>query len=500
MKRRIAAVIAAGAVGAALVTFASVRITEPTVDERSYAGTRPAPEFPQGLDWINTDGKPLTLASLRGKIVLLDFWTYGCVNCMHIIPDLHRLQETYARELLVIGVHSAKFESESETENITKIARRYGRTEPIVNDRGLDIWRSYHVRAWPTLTLIDPAGRVVGKVEGEGHYELLHGVIGAMTQEFDEVIDRTPLTFVADAADAIATPLQFPGKVLADAEGGRLFIADSNHGRIVVANLADGVVVQIIEGFRGPQGLTLADPNTLYVADTVANTISRVSLPSGSVTRVAGTGARSYLYDDEYPDALETGLNSPWDVQWHDGVLYVAMAGQHQLWTLETQTGRLAVFAGTRREALRDGPRLAAAFNQPSGLATDGRSLFVADSEASAVRAIDFKSGAVTTPVGTGLFDFGDADGIGDDVRLQHPLGVEIVSGQVYVADTYNGKIKRLDPTTRRVVTVADGLDEPGGLSAASGRMYIADTNNHQVKVLDLADGSLTTMALHWPD
>jgi DNA-binding beta-propeller fold protein YncE len=258
--------------------------------------------------------------------------------------------------------------------------------------------------------------------------------------------------------------------------------------------------VQIIDGFRGPQGLTLADANTLYVADTVANTISRVALPSGSVTRVAGTGARTYLYDDDYADALETGLNSPWDVQWHDGVLYVAMAGQHQLWTLDTRTGRLTAFAGTRREALRDGPRLAAAFNQPSGLATDGRVLFVADSEASAVRAIDLESGAVTTPVGTGLFDFGDADGTGDAVRLQHPLGVEIHDGQVYVADTYNGKIKRLDPVTRRVVTLTGGLDEPGGLSVAGGRLYIADTNHHEVKVLDLSDGTMTSMTIRWPD
>lgn len=499
MKRRVIEIIVAGTVGAALFTFAFVKIGEPEADERSYAGTRAAPTFPEGLDWINTDGKPLPLASLRGKIVLLDFWTYGCVNCMHIIPDLQRLQETYARELVVIGVHSAKFEAESETENIAKIARRYGRTEPIVNDRGLEIWRSYGVRAWPTLMLIDPAGRVVGKLEGEGHYDTLHGVIGAMTQEFDEEIDRTPLHFVADAADVAATPLLFPGKVLADADGGRLFIADSNHGRVVVVNLVDGAVVQIIDGFQGPQGLTLADANTLYVADTVANTISRVSLPGGSVARVAGTGERTYLYDDEYPDALETGLNSPWDVHWHDGVLYVAMAGQHQLWTLDTRTGRLTAFAGTRREALRDGPRLAAAFNQPSGLATGGSVLFVADSEASAVRAIDLDSGAVTTPVGTGLFDFGDADGVGDAVRLQHPLGVEVHDGHVYVADTYNGKIKRLDPATRRVVTVVDGLDEPGGLSAAGGRLYVADTNNHEVKVLDLADGRLTALELKWP-
>ena len=497
MRRRLA-LVAVALAGAAAVAVAAVAFTESETEARSYAGTRAAPAFPAGLDWINTGGRPLTLASLHGKIVLLDFWTYGCVNCMHVIPDLKRLQEKYDDVLVVIGVHSAKFEAESDTANIRQIARRYGREEPIVNDRGLEIWRAYGIRAWPTLMLIDPAGRVVGKLEGEGHYDTLDGVIGAMSEEFDAALDRAPVPFTADDAGQ-DTPLLFPGKVLADAAGGRLFIADSNHGRVVVAGF-DGAVRRVVDGFDGPQGLALADADTLYVADATGNTIHSVDLTDGGVTTVAGTGAHAYLHEDAYDDARATGLNTPWGLEWHDGLLYVAMAGPHQLWTFDPDSGALRAFAGTRREALQDGPRLAAAFNQPSGLAFADGVLYVADAEASAVRALELDGGAVRTPVGTGLFDFGDVDGVGDAVRLQHPLGVETHGGAVYVADTYNGKIKRLDPATRRVTTVAAGFDEPGGLSAAGGRLYVADTNHHAIKVVDLADGSVATLDLTWPD
>src|SRR3712207_3570738 len=121
-----------------------------------------APELEGGRGWLNTDA-PLSLAALRGKVVLLDFWTYGCVNCMHVIPDLKRLEEKYRKQLVVIGVHSAKFENEKETENIRRIVLRYGLEHPVVNDADFRIWKSYAVRAWPTQVLIDPADYVVGQ-------------------------------------------------------------------------------------------------------------------------------------------------------------------------------------------------------------------------------------------------------------------------------------------------------------------------------------------------
>ena len=479
----------------------------------SIAGTTPAPSFPDELDWINTGGKKIELADLRGKVVLLDFWTYGCINCFHIIPDLKQLQEKHGDALVVIGVHSAKFESEGDTRRIRSIVQRYERTEPVVNDRNFDIWRAYGARAWPTLVLIDPAGNLVGQVAGEGHYELLDKAIGRLITEFDERIDRTPLQLVPALEQMDDAFLRFPGKVLVDAESQRMFIADSNHHRIVIADPAGKVLQVIGDGkaglrdgnfedarFHQPQGLAL-NGDTLFVADTMNNAIRRIDLDALEVETVAGTGEQVYMQRDAYP-AKGTPLNSPWDVLWHDSLLYIAMAGQHQLWTYDPARGRLAAFAGTRREALLDGPRLAAALNQPSGLATDGKRLYFADAEASAIRYVDFETGDVETIVGTGLFDFGDVDGQGDVVRLQHPLGVTYGNGLLYVADTYNDKVKVIDPEKRTSRTLPGGergLFEPGGLDFADGRLWIADTNNHRIAVVAANGTALETVPVGTP-
>lgn len=486
---------------------------------RTYAGSVPAPEFPAGLDWLNVE-KPLALADLRGKIVLLDFWTYGCINCMHVIPDLKRLEEKYADELVVIGVHSAKFENEGETDNIRRIIQRYELAHPVINDKDFQVWQLYGANAWPTFVLIDPAGEVVGYQSGEGIYDLFDEILGTMVVEWADEIDPTPLALVLERDSLVDSPLLFPGKVLADVAHDRLFIADSNHNRIVVTDLTGRVQAVIGSGPAGlrdgsfesaqffrPQGMTLADENTLYVADTENHALRRVDLAAGLVATVAGDGTQVYLRVDSAP-AGETGLNSPWDVLYHDGLIYVAMAGQHQLWVYDPAGETIRLFAGSGREELRDGPLLQGGLNQPSGLATDGRLLYFADSEASAIRSADLDpAGALATIVGTGLFDFGDVDGVGDAVRLQHPLAVAYQDGLLYVADTYNSKIKRVDPAARRVQTLFGGpagwqdgpeprFDEPGGLSVAGDRLYIADTNNHAVRVADLATGEVTTLVL----
>lgn len=486
---------------------------------RSFAGDVPAPDFPAGLDWLNTDG-PLALADLRGKIVLLDFWTYGCINCLHVIPDLHRLEEKYAEELVIIGVHSAKFENEGETENIRRIIQRYELEHPVINDNRFQVWQEYGAQAWPTFVLIDPRGNIVGYQSGEGIYQLFDRVIGLMVEEFAAELDRTPLELVLERESLANSPLLFPGKVLADPENDRLFIADSNHNRIVVTDLS-GVVLEVIgSGLAGlqdgpvdsaqffrPQGLTLADADTLYVADTENHALRRVNLKAGTVETVVGDGSQGYLQASSYP-AGQVGLNSPWDVLYHDGLVYIAMAGQHQLWSYDPETDFLRLHAGSGREELRDGPMNSGGLNQPSGLATDGEFLYFADSEASAIRTAEIDpNGDLSTIVGTGLFDFGDVDGVGDEVRLQHPLGVAYRDGLLYIADTYNSKIKVVDPQARSSETLfgstagwQDGVDpqfdEPGGLSIAGDMLYIADTNNHAVRVADLSTGEVSTLVL----
>ena len=479
---------------------------------QSLRGKIDAADFPRELDWINTNGNPLSLADLRGKVVLLDFWTYGCINCMHIIPDLKKLEAEFGNALVVIGVHSAKFKTEGNTRRIRSIVHRYEREHPVVNDRAMQIWRSYFVRAWPTLVLVDPAGKVVGSLSGEGHYAVLRDAIGLLIQDFDESgeLDKTSLGLKPDWADAPDTLLSFPGKVLADEKNRRLFISDTNHHRILVSNLEGKIIDTIGSGesgladgsfdtaqFKQPQGVSFDGNNSLYVADTENHALRRINLESRSVETLAGTGVQKYLLGDEYR-ASGNGLNSPWDVKVSGNNVYIAMAGQHQLWRYDIAAGRLIRFAGTGREALIDGDRLDGALNQPSGLALDGTRLYFADSEASAIRfAETVDDGRMETIVGTGLFDFGDQDGTGRKVLLQHPLGVDVAGGMLFISDTYNDKIKRIDPETATVTTVIGGpdlLNEPGGLSVAGSRIYIADTNNHAIKVFDLDTGTLDTL------
>ncbi len=509
-------------------TVAGESTAPPATDQpaaRSYAGVDPAPEFPDGLDWLNTD-QPLSIAGLRGKVVVLDFWTYGCINCIHIIPDLERLEREFAEELVVIGVHSAKFAQEGATDNIRNIVLRYGLEHPVVNDRDFEVWRSWGARAWPTVAVIDPAGNIVGGHEGEGVYGVLQPVILSLVNEFADrgQLDTEPVDFRLERDGLPDTILSFPGKVHADPAGDRLFISDTNHHRVVAARISDGTVLAVYgTGSKGyadgpsdaaefdqPQGLWLdTDRDVLYVADVGNHAIRTVALGDGSVGTLAGTGRQG-----RYPPAGGTGtevsLHSPWDVTLAGDTLYVAMAGSHQIWTVDVETGAAAPFAGNARESTRNGDRLEAELAQPSGvtIGADGR-VYFADSESSSLRYVDLGSGEVDVLAGSdeSLFDFGDVDGIGTEALLQHPLGVSWHAGDVWFADTYNSKIKTADPETGEVATRyggeagwRDGADplfyEPGGLHVVDGVAYVADTNNHVVRTVDLATGEAETLLL----
>ena len=501
-----------------LVVSSSSKGLEMPVQESSRIR---APELSGGRGWLNTD-KPLSLAALKGKVVLLDFWTYGCINCMHIIPDLKRLERKYPNELVVIGVHSAKFANEKETENIRRIVLRYEIEHPIVNDADFAIWNAYTVDSWPTRYLIDPAGYIIGRLRGEGGYEALDKAIADSIAEFRKrgELNEAPLKLVLEKAKVGDLPLAFPGKVITDEKTDRLFIADSDHNRIVIAKL-DGTLVDVIgtgahgmvggsfadSSFSRPQGLAL-DGDKLYVADTENHLIRRIDLKSRTVETIAGTGVQSHEYGQSGP-ALKIALNSPWDLQLVGRTLYIAMAGPHQIWKLDLDKQEISTFAGTGREARLDGPVDEAAFAQPSALATDGQTLFVSDAEANIIRAINLGAGAsVRTLVGGDLFDFGDKEGTGNDVRLQHPLGLARWNDKLLVADTYNHRIKLLDPAARSVKVFAgsgkpgqiDGerpsFYEPGGLAVANDKLYVADTNNHAIRVVDLKTKETRTLQI----
>jgi DNA-binding beta-propeller fold protein YncE len=503
--------------------------TDQSDDAASFAGTQPAPEFPTGLDWLNVD-RPLTLEELQGKIVLLDFWTYGCINCIHIIPDLHQLEAEYADELVVIGVHSAKFLNEAETDNIRQVVQRYDIEHPVVNDRAFEVWREWGANAWPTVVLVDPAGNIVGGHSGEGVYQTVQPVVSSLVAEFDELglIDRSPVDLTPEAVGTPDRVLSFPGKVVPDDTGTRIFIADTGHHRVVVADAATGTVLDVYGGpepgftdgvdlnasFDSPQGLAYAPADDLlYVADTNNHAIRVVDLSTGEVSLLAGTGSLSWPPTGGV--APEVTLNSPWGLTLRNGVLYIAMAGSHQIWSAELATGIVAPLVGNARESTLNGPIAEAELAQPSGLAFDAAgTLYFADSESSSIRSAGVLEPGGETAIVAGsdanLFDFGDEDGVGTAARLQHPLGIayDEASGLLYVADTYNSKIKHIDPGTGGVTTAfggtqgwADGNEaqfyEPGGLALHETTLYVADTNNHVIRAVDLKTGTASTLILN---
>jgi DNA-binding beta-propeller fold protein YncE len=493
----------------------------------------PAPELEGGVAWLNTGG-PLSLKKdLKGKIVLLDFWTLCCINCIHIMPDLAKLEKKYPNELVVIGVHSPKFDSEKLTANIRKAVLRYQIEHPVINDAEHAIWDRYEVDAWPTMVLIDPEGNLVGFTTGEGNYELLDLFIGRLVDEHKKkkTLDQKPIRFdLARFRESGDTPLFFPGKVVADEKSKRLFIADSTHHRVVVTDLDGNKIAVVGTGLPGradgafdkaqfddPQGMAVRG-DTVYVADRKNHLIRAIDLKAQTVTTVAGNGEQDHEPDNRRliipVPASDIGLNSPWDVLLDGDKLYVAMAGHHQIWLLDLKEKRIAPFAGSGRETLTDGTFRKSAFAQPSGLTTDGKFLYVADSETSSIRKVPLDpDGKVETLVGRGLFVFGDEDGPGQtedplkvEARLQHALGVIHVNGKLYVADTYNSKIKEFDPKTGQLTTLVSGrplglfgpvvLNEPAGISHANGKLYVADTNAHRIRVIDLATKAVSTLQL----
>lgn len=504
-------------VGVGLIALAAVAmlgISSPPT-HGGEARTRPeAPSLEGDSGWLNT-ASPLKMDQLKGRVVLLDFWTLCCINCIHIMPDLAKLEAKYPGVLVVIGVHTPKFENEKRLESIKKAILRYEIKHPVVNDADHKIWRRYGVRSWPTLVLIDTEGKVVGRVSGEGNYDVLDQYIGKLVKDARAkgTLKEEPIDF-ALVKEAEPTPLYFPGKVLADEKSNRLFIADSTHHRIVITDL-DGKKIDIagtgVDGlkngsfdvaqFSDPQGMAL-DGDTLIVCDRKNHSLRALDLKTRMVTTVAGTGEQDHGTRFSSGAATRIGLNSPWDILPHKGKFFVAMAGHHQLWTYDPVAKRVAPYAGDGSEDLQDGTLQRSSFAQPSGLATDGTTLFVADSEVSAIRAVPMDGeGRVSTLVGEGLFEFGDVDGKGNEVRLQHALGVAYKDGKVWVADTYNSKLKTIDPKTRVCETFLGGGDsklfnEPAGISFAGDKLYVADTNNHRIQVVDVKTKQTTTLPL----
>ncbi|MFD4523730.1 NHL domain-containing thioredoxin family protein [Streptomyces sp. NPDC058470] len=460
-----------------------------------------APELIGKGGWLNTGGEQYTLADLRGRIVVLDFWTFCCVNCLHVLDELRELEEKHRDTVVIIGVHSPKFAHEAEHRAVVDAVERYGVEHPVLDDPELATWKQYAVRAWPTLVVIDPEGYVVAQHAGEGHAHAIARLVEELESEHAAkgTLRRGDGPYVAPEPEP--TVLRFPGKALA-LPGGNFLVSDTTRHQLVeLAADAETVVRRLGSGVRGftdggaaraafsePQGLALLDDGSVVVADTVNHALRRLDLATGEVTTLAGTGRQWWQGSAVSGPAREVDLSSPWDVAVFGGRVWIAMAGVHQLWVYDPPEGTVAVAAGTTNEGLVDGPGPEAWFAQPSGLAATADRLWLADAETSALRWVDL-DGAVHTAVGTGLFDFGHRDGPAEQALFQHPLGVTALpDGSVAVSDTYNHALRRYDPATGEVTTLATDLREPSDAVLVGDDIVVVESARHRLTRLRLPE------------
>ncbi|MET9382052.1 thioredoxin-like domain-containing protein [Streptomyces sp. NPDC002928] len=460
-----------------------------------------APELIGKGGWLNTGDKQYTLADLRGRIVILDFWTFCCINCLHVLDELRELEEKHRDTVVIIGVHSPKFVHEAEHQAVVDAVERYGVEHPVLDDPELATWKQYAVRAWPTLVVIDPEGYVVAQHAGEGHAHAIERLVEELEAEHAAkgTLRRGDGPYVAPEPEP--TALRFPGKALVLPSGNFLVSDTTRHQLVELEGDGESVVRRIGSGARGfadgtadtaafnePQGLTLLDDTAVVVADTVNHALRRLDLGTGEVTTLAGTGRQWWQGSPTSGPAREIDLSSPWDVALFDGRVWIAMAGVHQLWAYDPAAGTVAVTAGTTNEGLVDGPGAEAWFAQPSGLAATADRLWLADSETSALRWVDL-DGAVHTAVGTGLFDFGHRDGAAGQALFQHPLGVTALpDGSVAVADTYNHALRRYDPATGEVTTLATDLREPSDAVLVGDDIVVVESARHRLTRLRLPE------------
>ncbi|MFD9601490.1 thioredoxin-like domain-containing protein [Streptomyces sp. NBC_01224] len=465
-----------------------------------------APELIGKGGWLNTGDQQYALADLRGRIVILDFWTFCCVNCLHVLDELRELEEKHRDTVVIIGVHSPKFVHEAEHQAVVDAVERYEVHHPVLDDPELATWKQYAVRAWPTLVVIDPEGYIVAQHAGEGHAHAIAKLVEELETEHGAkgTLRRGDGPYVAP--EPVATHLRFPGKALLLPDGGFLVSDTTRHRLVEIGRDGETVSRHVGTGDRGfadggpeevrfsePQGLAVLPDGRIAVADTVNHAIRALDLTTGVTTTLAGTGRQWWQGSPTTGPAREVDLSSPWDVAWFADRLWIAMAGVHQLWTYDPATETVQVAAGTTNEGLVDGPADEAWFAQPSGLATsaDGERLWVADSETSALRYVerDGTGFAVRTAVGTGLFDFGHRDGAADQALFQHPLGVTALpDGSVAVCDTYNHALRRYDPASGEVTTLATDLREPSDAVLVEGDLVVVESARHRLTRLRLPE------------
>ncbi len=491
--------------------------------ELKFGGTENSYDFPQNVEWINVNS-PLTKNQLKGKIVILHFWKYSSINSIHSIEDLKKLEKKWKKELVIVGIHSPKFTAEKNLENLRQVVLRLGIEYPVISDINFTLWRLYGINSWPSFVLIDPLGKVVGIQAGEGILEGFDKILSGMFEEFNGLGLINPKSVYSEKNSKLAnTNLFFPTKLLLNEDATELFIADSGHNRILRVDTKTNRIIDVIGNgkagfedgnfavatFYNPQGLVLKD-DKLYIADSNNHSIREINLKTKKVTTIAGTGKQATTFNVS-GIGKNVSFNSPWDLIEYKNKLYITMRGSHQVWTLDLLNLEADVYAGSGSENLFDGKLEETSFAQPTGITKDEIKFYITDSEASAIRSIDFKSSKlVKTIIGKGLFEFGDFDHSYPQARLQYPMGITYNNGKLYVADSLNNKIKLIDPYEKTSTTLAGtgtvgktngklneaSFFEPSGIAAFKNKIYVADTNNHLIRVIDLETQTVTNFEI----
>ncbi len=462
------------------------------------------PEFPESLQWVNTDFSP-ALEDLRGKVVVMYFWTPSNLNSLRLLPDIRALETKHDSGIAVIGVVCPKFSRETTIGPILKAVNRNFIRHPVALDPDYYLWQQYGVRAWPSAAVIDAKGQLRRVVEGDDAGVAIDNAVTALLDEAASMEIREYGRPVTARKPEPGSTLQFPSAILP--ARGHIYISDSGNNRVLEVG-ETGRIIRTFgsgnpgfwdgalqnSGFNSPKGLSVND-NYLYVADTGNHAIRRISLFSGDVETVMGTGKADKTLVMAGTDLRSISCNSPIGLASKGPNLYITMAGNNQIWRLDLKNMQVSWHSGSGQLGLTNGERAKAAFASPMGLTILNNSLLVADADSSAIREVNLNNGDVTTKCGRGTFTFGCEDGGRSNALMQFPCDVALSLNreQLWVADTYNSQLRLVDLESGRVSSPAIDFEftEPTYLTVHDHALWVADTNAHRIVRVHMADRSV---------
>ena len=510
-----------------------------TVSASSAAGLRTthrvrASEL-AGRGWLNTGGADLGLEALRGKIVLLDFWTFCCINCLHVLDELRPLEEKYHDVLVTVGVHSPKFEHEADPVALASAVERYEIHHPVLDDPELLTWQAYTARAWPTLVVVDPEGYIVAHLSGEGHAAGLGVLIEELVAEHSAkgTLHRGDGPYVAP--EPVARTLRFPGQTVPLENGNYLVVDTGNHRLVELRPDLETVQRVIGSGARGfadggaenaqfnePQGVAILPSDISWqtgydaiVADTVNHRLRGVTLSSGHVQTIAGNGVQRLL--DAGPARVDGDGAGLWASE---------KAGPGAVASAATNDGgaspdsHAADYAGDAVDIglLGHGTRVSLSSPWDVVWSEKLRKVAVAMAGTHQIFTFDPLTDEVAILAGSGLE--GLLDGAGPEAWFAQPSGLAVdAEGNLWVADSETSALRKIvlgeavsNGNGVRVETaVGKGLFDFGFRDGASGEarfqhplgvtvlpdgsVAIADTYNGAVRRYDPAAQAVSTLA-----